>query len=359
MQPVSPILLVTRGLDPVGTGRQVELAAAGLAAAGYEVAVAVTSTGGSLADRLLAGGAGLHVVGRRPGVDAAATARLAGLVARLRPAAIIGFGRSQAIPLAVAKRLTPWCRFILWLGLPPRRWRTAWAIARLDGVVASGPEIAATCQRWGVAAGRIVVVPPGSAASIGLGLSRAEVAMRLGLDPAKHWTLAVAPLEAESRLQRLLWAIDQLGVVRKDLEHVLVGAGPLLEHVRRRARAQELAERLFIVPDCDILPDLLGQVRLVWQSGGVALGGPILDGMARGLPAVAVESDAARQLIIDGETGRIVPAVPESEFPRRAFGILEDDSLARAYGEAAAARTAGVFPAERFVAGLVAAIRGK
>ena len=79
MQPVSPILLVTRGLDPVGTGRQVELAAAGLAAAGYEVAVAVTSTGGSLADRLLAGGAGLHVVGRRPGVDAAATARLAGL----------------------------------------------------------------------------------------------------------------------------------------------------------------------------------------------------------------------------------------------------------------------------------------
>ena len=101
MQPVSPILLVTRGLDPVGTGRQVELAAAGLAAAGYEVAVAVTSTGGSLADRLLAGGAGLHVVGRRPGVDAAATARLAGLVARLRPAAIIGFGRSQAIPLAV------------------------------------------------------------------------------------------------------------------------------------------------------------------------------------------------------------------------------------------------------------------
>ena len=44
MQPVSPILLVTRGLDPVGTGRQVELAAAGLAADGYEVAVAVAST---------------------------------------------------------------------------------------------------------------------------------------------------------------------------------------------------------------------------------------------------------------------------------------------------------------------------
>jgi glycosyltransferase involved in cell wall biosynthesis len=356
MDAARPILLVTRGLDPVGTGRQVELAADGLAALGSRVVVAVTSRGGSLAGRLAARGCEVHAVGWRPVVDAAAAGRLARLTARLGPAAILGFGRSQIWPLVAAKLAAPRSRTLAWLGLAPRVWSARWGLARLDGVIASSAAVQAACRRRGIAPHRISVVPPGAQAAQGAGLSRAELAERLGLDPAQQWTLCVAPLEPEPRLGRLLWAIDQLGVVRKDLQHVLVGTGPLLGHVRRRARAQELAERLFILPNCDLLPDLLGEVRLVWQSGDVALGGAILDGMARGVPAVAVESAAARQLIADGQTGRIVPADPESELPRRAFGVLENADLAASSGSAAAARAATAFSAELFVAGLLAAL---
>jgi len=352
----SPTLLVVRGLDPVGTGRQVELAAAALAAAGHDVVVAVTSAGGSLADRLARAGYVVHQVGRRPVVDFGATARLARLAVRLRPAAIVGFGRSQLAAVAVASRLVPGCRSVGWLGLGPRGFAQRQAVRRLEALVATSPRVAALCAAAGVAAARITVVPPGSSAACVVRLDRAALAARLGLEPAKQWTLCVAPLEPAPRLTRLLWAIDQLGVVRKDLQHVLVGAGPLLVQIRRRARAQELAERLFIVPDCELIQDLLGEVRLVWQSGDVALGGAVLDGMARGVPAVAVESDAAQMLVVDGETGRIVPAVPESEFPRRAFGILEDEPLARRFGAAAAARAATEFSAARFGAGLLAAI---
>ena len=77
--------------------------------------------------------------------------------------------------------------------------------------------------------------------------------------------------------------------------------------------------------------------------------------MALGIPAVAVASDSARQLIVDGETGRIVPAEPESEFPRRALGIVEDDTLAARYGSAAKARAAAEFPRDRMVAAMMAA----
>jgi glycosyltransferase involved in cell wall biosynthesis len=166
----------------------------------------------------------------------------------------------------------------------------------------------------------------------------------------------VAPLVPEARLERLLWAIDQLGVVHKRLEHVLVGAGPLRGRMLRRARVQQLAERLHLVPYLDCLPDLLRESRLVWQSGEVACGGAILDAMAVGVPSVAVASDSARQLIVDGETGRIVPAEPESELPRRALGIIEDDELAVRYGSAAKARAATEFSADRMVAAVMAAI---
>lgn len=47
-----PILHVMRGLDPVGTGRQVELAAEACRAAGHDVRIAVTAGHGSCIDRL-------------------------------------------------------------------------------------------------------------------------------------------------------------------------------------------------------------------------------------------------------------------------------------------------------------------
>lgn len=350
-----PILLAHRGLDPVGTGRQIEVIAAGLLAAGFDVHCAAMTSGGSLAGRLAGAGCTVHPVGRRPVVDGSGAAGLVALAARLRPAAIVGWGRSQIWPVAAARLVVPGVRAVGWLARPVAGRRLAAGMGRLDLVIAASPGAAESCRRLGVAAERIASIPPAAAPAGGTGLSRVEIGRRLGLDPARVWTLCVAPLEADSRLERLLWAIDQLGVVRRDLDHLLVGAGPLLGRVRRRARVQELAERLVVVPDCGLLPDLLGEVRLVWQPGTVALGGAILDGLARGVPAVAIGGDAARQLIADGETGAIAPAVPESELPRRAFTILEDADLAARLGAAAAARMAERFPAAASVAAHVAA----
>jgi glycosyltransferase involved in cell wall biosynthesis len=327
--PRSPILLAVRGLDPVGTGRQVELLAAGLRAAGRDVHVALTTCGGGIAARLAAAGVPVHRVGRRPTrPDAAAAARLAVLARRLGPAVVVACGRSALAAAAVAARAAPGSRAAAQLAVAPRGIRQAWALRRLDLVIATVPEVAAACRRAGVAADRVVTIPPGIAADAAAGLDRATVARRLGLDPASRWIVCVAPLDAETRLERLAWGIDQLGVVRQDVQHVVVGAGPLRSRLLRRSRVQEFAERMVLVPHCDLLPDLLGHAALVWQSGDVA----------------------------HGETGRIVPPVPESEFPRRAFNILEDDALAARWGAAARARAEAEFPVGRMVEGYRAAL---
>lgn len=349
------ILLVTPGRDPVGTGRETELLAAGMRAAGRDVRVAVMSSGGTVPDRLSAQGIPVHRIGRRPGVDAAAAARLLMLVRRLRPSVVIVAGRSLLAAAAATKLATPRVRVVARLAAPVVGPLQVRAVRRLDRVIATSPIVAASC-RADRSGPPVDIIPPGTAIDPGNGLTRAMIAARLGLDPAKVWTLCVAPLVAASKLERLIWAIDQLGVVHKGLEHVLVGSGPLLERVWRRARVQELAERLVVVPHGDVLPDLLGHVRLVWQSGQVALGGAILDAMAHGLPVVAVEAEATRQLIVDGETGRIVPVAPESEFPRRALGLIEDDALAARYGAAGRARAEAAFSADAMVAACLAAV---
>jgi glycosyltransferase involved in cell wall biosynthesis len=353
------ILMVARGLDSVGTGRQVELAAEAFQAAGWDVHLAVTTAGGAVARRLAHAGVTVHRLSTRPVVDAAAAVRLVQVARSLElgPSdVVLAWGRSQTRLAAAVKLLIPTVRFVGHLALWPSGTITRLALGQADRVIASSPAVAAGCERLGVSPVKIDMIPPAADPAPAEGLSRAELATRLGLDPAKMWTLCVAPLVPEARLERLLWAIDQLGVVHKRLEHVLVGAGPLRGRMLRRARVQQLAERLHLVPYLDCLPDLLRESRLVWQSGEVACGGAILDAMAVGVPSVAVASDSARQLIVDGETGRIVPAEPESELPRRALGIIEDDELAARYGSAAKARAATEFSADRMVAAVMAAI---
>lgn len=341
--PSRSILLVARGLDRVGTGRQVELLAEGLRGAGHDVHLAFTTTGGATPARLRDAGFPVHRIGRRGHVDFGSFARLTQLARRLRPAVICACGRSQAVLAAAAKPLVPRTRLVCQVAVGPRRAATAQALRHADRVITVSAAVAGRCEARGVRSGRIDIVPPGIVAAEARGLSREQIARALGLRVESPWTLCVAPLVAEARLDRLLWGIDQLEVVHRGVEHVLVGSGPLERRLLRRARAQQLSKRLHLVPQCEILPDLLRQVRLVWQSGDVAYGGAILDAMPLGIPAIAVDGDSARQLIADDQTGRIVPAVPESELPRRAMNVIEDDSLSARYAEAARARAAEHF----------------
>jgi len=344
-RPDRSVLMVARGLDPVGAGRQIELAAEALHAAGWGVTLAVMSAGGAVPERLARRGFSVHRLGLRPGLDAAAAARLVHLCRRRRPAVVLAWGRSAAAAIGAARPLFGGARAVAHLAAGPRSRGLGLALARCDRVIAVSAGVAGRCEAAGVRSGRIDILAPGIEPAEPAGLSRAEVAARLGLEPAGRWTLCVAPLAAEARLERLLWAIDQLAVVHRGVEHVLVGRGPRAAWLAHRARVQRLAERLRVVPHCDCLPDLLRQCALVWQAGDVAYGGALLDAAACGVPAVAVESDAARQLIADGRTGRIVPADPESEFPRRAFNLLEDPGLAGRLGAAARVRAAEDFAA--------------
>ena len=363
-RPVNPksILMVCRGLDPVGTGRQLELLAAGFRAAQWDVHVAVTTGTGNVPIRLAQAGFSVYPIGSRPRVDCAAAAKLLQLVQRIDPAVIHAWGRSQARLVCGVRTLLPRPRVVCHLALGPRGALTGWLLRRADRVIAVSDGVGRHCKAMGVDAARIDVIPPGIlpagiAPEPHAGLSREAIAQRLGLPARSPWTLCVAPLVAQARLDRLLWAIDQLDVVHRGVEHVLVGDGPLRARIVRRARVQQISQRLHVLPHCDCLPDLLSQVRLVWQSGNVAYGGALLDAMACGIATLAVDSDAARQLIADQETGRIVSADPESELPRRALSMIEDDSLAARYGAAAYARVHEYFSTSQSIPRHIAAVQ--
>lgn len=353
-------LMVACEHDAVGSARQIELSAMALRDAGWRVTVACISEGGSLANRLEKDGFEVWRLSRRPRLDAAVLPRLLGLIWRERPTIVLGWGRETMLTLA-ATRMLAWAgglrqwQYLQHLSQPPKGSVETLAATVADGLLVTAGWIVKVCESLGLA-GRMTIVPP-AAVSFSESEDRLELAERLGLDPAKRWMLCVAPLVASSRIERLLWCVDQMGVVRKDIECVIVGRGILKRRLLRRARVEEIDGRLHWFDQLSDLPKLLPHVQLLLQPGSVAYGGCLLEGMAHGIPAVATDSPEYCALLGQDEAGRLVPAAPESEFARRAIELLENREAADACCEAARQRIIEQFDPKTSLAALVAAIR--
>ena len=82
-------MLVACDYGPVGNGRQIELAVAGMVAAGHRVCVVLLSSGGGLATRLQAVGATVCVVNERSAVRVLVTFHVAKIIRNEQPQVVI------------------------------------------------------------------------------------------------------------------------------------------------------------------------------------------------------------------------------------------------------------------------------
>ena len=64
----------------------------------------------------------------------------------------------------------------------------------------------------------------------------------------------------------------------------------------------------------------------------------MVEAMAMGLPVVATAVGGIPDIVVDGETGTLVPACDEEALASALLGLLRDPSRRRAYGEAAKRR---------------------
>jgi glycosyltransferase involved in cell wall biosynthesis len=81
---------------------------------------------------------------------------------------------------------------------------------------------------------------------------------------------------------------------------------------------------------------------------GIAL--TILEAMASGLPIVATAVGGNPELVIDGETGMLVPVADTEALAGALAGLVADPARRRASGEAARARAQAMFSLESMVA---------
>jgi glycosyltransferase involved in cell wall biosynthesis len=191
-----------------------------------------------------------------------------------------------------------------------------------------------------------IVVPPAPTSE-----ARARARARLGLSADDVVLGIVARLSPQKSHQVLLRAVASLAPDRPRLRLVVVGGGEEEHALRGLAATLEIGDRVLFTGIRRDVPALLAAFDVACLSSvheGVPL--TVLESMAAGLPVVATDCGALRDLVADGE-GFLVPVGDTVTFAGRLAELCDDPERRAVMGARARARAEREFSIEHTVHG--------
>lgn len=204
---------------------------------------------------------------------------------------------------------------------------TRWLIARMDALVATSEKTAQYLERpaeviyHGIDNGDFT--PPED---------RGAVRQALGLSPDGQLIGCYGRIRAQKGTDLFVEAAMTLCAKHADLRAVVIGRAvpkdqAFLDGLRARVRDAGLADRILFLPEVPVweMADWYRALDLYiapqrWEGFGLT---PI-EAMACGVPVVAADVGAFRELIAEGETGFVVPVGSATALSDAADTLLSD-----------------------------------
>ena len=356
------LMFVVHRLAHGGAEQQVAALAGRFAARGYAVAVVVA---GRIEDDDLArqlSAAGVRVFELRAWGLRQTVTRLTRTIRGWKPDLIHSHGFRPNIAARLARAFAPRASLIntthnLGEGQFPfntRRWELRYRLT--DPMATLTTNVCGEGLRRYIEAGAI---PKAKAAVVPNGIdtsrfapdpnARARIRQDLGL-AGRFAFIAVGRIAAGKGYENILDAFAALDP-QPDSILLIVGSGPDEDEIRDRARATGLGDRIRFLGPRDDIPELLNAADgYVMGSWSEALPLVLLEASAAGLPLIATDVGGNRDVIVDGETGWLVPA-RDTEALRTAMHqlVTMPDADRRAMGDAGRRRTIEAFSLDEIV----------
>jgi phosphatidylinositol alpha-1,6-mannosyltransferase len=174
------------------------------------------------------------------------------------------------------------------------------------------------------------------------------------VDYGPHAVVIVGRMSSTERYKghdQLILAWPRVLAEVPDAALVMVGRGDDVERLRTKAAALGLGRTVHFP---GFLPDVA--VRAVMRNAGVfampsrgeGFGLVYLQAMRAGLPCIGSRDDAAADVIVDGETGILVPRQDPEAIAGALARLLTDQSMRRRMGDAGHRRFESIFTYPRF-----------
>lgn len=234
----------------------------------------------------------------------------------------------------------------------PMLWRSQWLagftlwLLKCCGAlfIAISSRIRSELQGIGVRTAQIAFLPNG----IDLEQyeeSRLSVAIRLAHQSAGiQKVICVSRFNFQKGQDVLIQAWRQVHAALPEARLQLVGGGSLRPQLEALVAALDLGQCIeFVDLVQDARPFLAEADLFVLASRFEGMPNALLEAMACGLPCVATRVSGTEDVIVDGESGLLVPADDSDGLARALLALLTNRDRARAYGAAAWKRVQQLF----------------
>jgi len=129
-----------------------------------------------------------------------------------------------------------------------------------------------------------------------------------------------------------------------DAAFIIAGEGDLLEATRELARSLGIADRTFFIGRCENVGSVLSISDVcVLSSSSEGFSNAILEYMAAGRPVVATDVGGAREAVVHGDTGYLVPVGDHDQMAQHIISLLLDRESARSMGDSGRRRVSEKF----------------
>ena len=218
-----------------------------------------------------------------------------------------------------------------------------------DQVFAPSETIADLLRRRGVAA-PISVVPTGLNLSAFQAGDGARFRGRFGIPADGVLVGHIGRLAPEKNLAFLTRAVVRFLREKPTARFAVVGSGPSQAAIRAICAAANLQDRLVLtgkltgqdLADAYRAMDVFGFASLSETQGMV-----LTEAMAAGVPVVALDGPGVREVVRDGENGRLLPIEDEAAFAAALMDVAGRDAAQRRALRRAAEKTAEAFAIDR------------
>lgn len=205
-------------------------------------------------------------------------------------------------------------------------------------VVANCEVVRQQLIKEGLNAGKVVTIHNGLAPSrFSDSCSTREGALAafgLPRDTPLRFVTIVANLRPVKDFPTFLRAAGQVLRNTPNSAFLIAGEGDLLDSLRSSALEVGLGDRAFFLGRCDSIRELLALSEVcVLSSASEGFSNSILEYMAAARPVVATDVGGAREAVINGETGYLVPAGDHEKMAACIISLLSEPERARAMGE--------------------------
>lgn len=358
-RPVRVSLAIT-DLDVGGAERALVALATRLDRRRWQPSVICLSGEGELVDNLRRADVPCVCLNVNPRHPLFAVARVAWALRAQQPELVQSFlfHANLAVKLAAPWAGRPWVVGGLRVAERQRKWHLT--LDRLTGRLSAGSVcVSEGVRRFSLATGlpadRLTVIPNGIDPEP---FDRAQRIPResLGIPETAHLALYVGRLDVQKGLPDLLTAAEWVAERSADWHLAIVGDGPERDWLRKRLdfdgeRSSAAAGRVHVLGRrTDVAGLLKSADLLVLPSLWEGMPNVILEAMAARLAVVATHVEGTEDLVVPGQTGRLVPPGDPSALGAALLAAAEEPEQCRAHGRAGRQRVEQSFTQAKVVA---------